>query len=395
VRVLHVIPTMSLRYGGPTKACREMAEAVAARGHEVEIFTTDYDGFGGYEIDLAPRQAKHGVLIRTFPVDLPPRYLRLSRPFAQAVRQRLTAFDLVHIHSLYFFTTLAAGFYANRHGVPYVLEPHGSLDPYLYWRHRKRKRVIEALYQDRLFKRAAAVHYTSAEERALAAPYSFARPSFTVPLGLDVGAYRPLPPPGTFRARYPQLQDKRLLLFFGRLNFKKGLDILAQAFGRVARRRTDVHLVITGPDNDAYRPQIEAWLREAGVLGRTTFTGMLTGPAKLAVLNDADLFLLPSYTENFGIAVVEAMACRLPVLISDKVNIWRDVKAEGAGEVEPCDPERVAARILAMLADPGRLAAYGQRGEAAVRRLFDWSVIGARMEAAYEAIIAGRSPEAA
>ncbi len=392
MRLLHVIPTMSLRYGGPPQACREMAAAVAARGHEVEIFTTNYDGFGGFEADLAPQELAGGVRQLTFAVDLPPAYLRLSRPLAKALAERIRTFDLVHIHSLYFFTTLAAGFYARRHRVPYVLEPHGSLDPYLYRRHRGRKRLIEALYQDRLFRQAAAVHYTTSDERDLAAPYSFQRPAFVVPLGLHLEAYRPLPPAGSFRARHPEIGERRILLFLGRLNFKKGLDVLARAFGRVAQARADVHLVIAGPDNDGYQPAIERWLQAEGVLERTTFTGMLIGTAKLAALGDADLFLLPSYTENFGIAVVEAMACRLPVLISDRVNIWREVQAHGAGEVEPCDPERVAARVLAMLADPARLASYGRQGEAAVRRLFDWTSIGARMEAAYEAIIAGRRP---
>ena len=234
MRILHVIPTMSARYGGPAKACREMSAALGDRGHDVEIFTTNYDGFGGYvEPSTAPLSERHpDITVRTFPVDLPPDYFRISRPLASALNENIKNFDLVHVHSLYLFTTLAAGFFAKRHDVPLILRPHGTLDPFIYPRHRGRKRVVEWLYQNRLFRRAAAVHYTTAEERDLAAPYTFDRPGFVIPLGLNMEDYRPLPPRGTFRARYPDTRDKQILLFLSRINFKKGLDVLAEAFGQ-------------------------------------------------------------------------------------------------------------------------------------------------------------------
>lgn len=395
MRILHVIPTMSARYGGPAKACREMSAALADRGHHVEIFTTNYDGFGGYiEPSTEPLSDQHQeVKIHTFPVDLPPDYFRISRPLARALSTNIKHFDVVHIHSLYLFTTFAAGFYAKRHGVPIILRPHGSLDPYIYPRHRGRKFVVESLYQNRLFKRAAAVHYTTTEERKLAAPYTFDRPGFVVPLGLNMDDYRPLPPRGTFRERFPETKDKSILLFLSRINFKKGLDILAKAYGEIAKQRDDIHLVIAGPDNEAFKPKVETMLNQAGVRDRTTFTGMLVGDEKLAALRDADLFTLPSYTENFGIAVIEAMACGLPVVISDRVNIWREIKEGGGGEVEPLDPSRFAGRIMDMLADRDRLKSYGDRGIETVSTLFDWPTIGRRLEHAYQAVVDGRSPE--
>jgi len=395
MRILHVIPTMSARYGGPAKACREMSATLAERGHKVDIFTTNYDGFGGYvEPSVKPlsEQAPE-VTTHTFPVDLPPDYFRISRPLARALSREMTRFDVVHIHSLYLFTTLAAGFYARRHRVPMILRPHGSLDPYLYPRHRWRKLVVETLYQNQLFKRAAAIHYTTDEERKLAAPYTFDRPGFVVPLGLNIDDYRPLPPRGTFRERFPETRDKSILLFLSRINFKKGLDILAKAYGKIAQQRDDIHLVIAGPDNDSFKSEVETMLTSAGVRNRTTFTGMLVGDDKLAALRDADLFALPSYTENFGIAVIEAMACGLPVVISDKVNIWREIKEGGGGEVEPLDPDRFAHRIIDMLADRDRLKSYGERGIETVSSLFNWPTIGERLETAYEAIADGRSPE--
>ncbi|MEZ5932676.1 MAG: glycosyltransferase [Alphaproteobacteria bacterium] len=395
MRILHVIPTMSARYGGPAKACGEMSMALADLGHHVEIFTTNYDGFGGYvEPSVAALSGRRtDITVHTFPVDLPPDYFRISRPFARALNENLKKFDVVHVHSLYLFTTLAAGFFAHRHGVPLILRPHGTLDPYIYPRHRGRKRVVEWLYQDRMFKRAAAVHFTTTDERDLAAPYSFGRPGFVAPLGLNIEDYRPLPPRGTFRARFPETRDKAILLFLGRINFKKGLDVLAKAFGRIARQRDDVHLVIAGPDNDALKPKVEAWLEAEGVLGKTTFTGMLVGEAKLGALTDADLFVLPSFSENFGIAVIEAMASGLPVLISDKVNIHNEIEAAGAGKVEPVDAERFASQALAMLADKDALKRQGERGIETVTRLFNWPSIGKRLETVYRSVAERRPLE--
>lgn len=392
MRILHVIPTLSPRYGGPAKACLEMGQILADRGHSVEIFTTNYDGFGHYTggREETAYEPMNGVRIRTFPVDLPPAYFRASRPLARALRTEMAAFDLVHIHSLYLFTTLAAGHYAHRNGVPFILRPHGSLDPYIYRRRRGRKAIVEVLCQNRLFRRAAAVHYTAVEEQRLAEPYSFDAPAIVLPLGLHPDSYSLRPSLGTFRERHPETKGKRLLLFLGRINFKKGLDLVVEAFARVFSQRKDVHLVIAGPDNEGYQPQVETWLRQAGVLGCTTFTGMLTGATKLAALNDADLFLLPSYAENFGISVVEAMACGLPVLISDKVNIWREVQEGGAGEVEPCDADRFAERALAMLAEDQQQSVYGRRGIATVQDTFNWSKIAPRLEAAYQSVVENR-----
>ena len=397
MRILHVIPTMSARYGGPAKACGEMSMAIADRGHQVEIFTTNYDGFGGHvEPSVGPlSERRDDITVHTFPVDVPPDYFRTSGPLASALNENLKTFDLVHVHSLYLFTTLAAGFFAHRHKVPLILRPHGTLDPYIYPRHRGRKYLVEWLYQNRMFKRAAAVHYTTAEEQELAAPYTFGRPGFIAPLGLNIDDYRPLPPRGTFRARHPETRDKAILLFLGRINFKKGLDVLAKALGQVARARDDVHLVIAGPDNDALKPKVENWLRAEGVLEKTTFTGMLVGEDKLAALNDADLFVLPSFSENFGIAVIEAMACGLPVLISDKVNIWHEIEASGAGKVEPVDPTRFARRTLSMLDDKETLRRQGERGIETVIRLFNWPSIGERLEGVYRAVAEGRASETA
>jgi glycosyltransferase involved in cell wall biosynthesis len=386
MKILHVIANLAPRYGGPSKACREMARAVAQLGHQVRIYTTNQDGPGILPVPTDSPVWQEGVEVRYFPIQ-PPRFWGTSWPLARALRQEIKTVDLVHVHNLYLFHDLVAGYCCRTLGVPYLIQPHGSLDPFIHRRHRGRKRFMEWGFQNRNIREASAILFTTAAERELAAPFTFGTPGVVVPLGIDLDECAARPEPGSFRRRHPEIGDKPIILFFGRINFKKGLDILARAFGVVARQRQDVHLVIAGPDNDGWGARVRPWLEEAGVLGRTTFTGMLLGPDKLAVLQDAAMFVLPSYSENFGIAVIEAMAAGLPVIISDRVNIWQEVQAGRAGRVIPCDAGALADQILDLLTHPDAAAGMGQKGRALVQERFQWPRIAPRLAEAYARII--------
>ncbi len=380
MRILHVIGDLAPASGGPAKAGFEMARALARRGHDVSIYTTDFG-----QPDAAREQMREGVRIRLFPLQAPRIWLA-SWPMRRALAEDLPGFDLLHLHSLYLFHDWAAGNIARRIAKPYLVRPHGSLDPYIHRRHRLKKAIFDLWFQNRVLAGASAIHYTAEEEMRLAQPFAQGAPGVVIPNGLDPADYARLPPRGSFRARHPEIGDRQILLFLGRINFKKGLDILAKAVGRLARE--DLHLVIAGPDG-GYLAETRRFVAEAGIAGRTTFTGMLAGGEKLAAFADAALFLLPSYSENFGIAVVEAMACGVPVLISDQVNIWREVVADGAGLAAACNAALFAEKITAMLAEPAALAAMGNAGRAAVARRYDWASIARRLEQVYGAIVAG------
>ena len=272
---------------------------------------------------------REGVEIRYFPIQ-PPRFWGTSLPLALRLAPEIPASDLVHIHSLYLFHDLVAGHYCRNMAFPIWCAPTGPWTPLSTGGTAGASASWNACLRTGISAGPRRMHFTTAEEQELAAPFTFGTPGLVVPLGIDLDEFAAMPEPGSFRRRHPEIGDKPIILFFGRINFKKGLDILAKAFGAVARRRQDVHLVIAGPDNEGWGARVRTWLEEEGVLGRTTFTGMLLGPDKLAVLRDASLFVLPSYSENFGLAVIEAMAAGLPVIISDQVNIWREVEA-GAG----------------------------------------------------------------
>ena len=366
-----------------------MARAVARRGHEVAIYTTDRDAEPREGLTPGWIFDDGGVEIRVFAQGA-PRSFATSWPLAAALDAGVAQADVVHIHSLYLFHVWAAARACRRQAKPYLLRPHGTLDPFIRRRRRLEKRVLGLLFQDRVIRDAAALHWTAAEEGELAAPATFGTPGIVIPNGLDLAEFTTLPPPGFLRAKHPEIGDRRIVLFLSRLNFKKGLDLLIPAFAATTARHRDLHLVIVGPD-DGMEAAARGWVAAQGIAERTSFVGLLSGAAKLGALRDAACFALPSYSENFGIAVVEAMACGLPVLISDRVNIWREIAAAQAGAVAKPELADVTAKLDALLGDPVAAAAMGARARSLAVERWDWVKIAGRLEAVYRALAERRA----
>lgn len=387
MRILHVMSSLAPRYGGPPQVCLELCQELARRGERVGIYSTNMDGPGELNVPLAQSVWTNGVEVRYFPVQTPRSYV-MSWPLARALRRAIPEQDIVHIHSLYVFPSTVAAYFCRRAGVPYLVRPHGSLDPYLFRRHRGRKWVYERLVEWRNLNRAAAIHYTAQEEEALVRPLQLRARGVIVPPGVHADRYAEGPTRAAFHEAWPETRGRRVVLYLGRLNFKKGLDLLARAFGQLARQHDDVHLVLAGPDNEGYGATVRQWLAKENVLSRCTFTGMLLGSRKLMALRHADVFVLPSYTENFGLALVEAMACGVPVVISNRVNIWREVEEAGAGLVVGCDAEEVRRALAAVLADPASRQAMGGRARRLVEERFSWGAAGDRMVEVYRQILA-------
>lgn len=386
MRILYVIPTLRLRDGGPAKALLEMCAYLNRCGHQTCIYTTDFDGDGGRALDSSGQ--KYNVEVKFFPVRA-PRYFKFSPAFAAALRRDIGNFDIVHINSLYMFPSTIAAHYARRSGKPYIVRPHGTLDPYIYARHRKTKYLYELLFERRNLRHAAAVHFTSLEEMQLASSLGLRFRGVVVPLGVKL-SHECMPAAREKLGEwYPETRGKKIVLYLGRLNFKKGLDLVAKAMGTICRTRTDIHLLLAGPDDEGYGSKVATWLQTEGAIANTTFAEMLIGERKAAALQGSDVMVLPSYSENFGNAVVEAMASGLPVIISNKVNIWREVAAAGAGVVINCSPQELGDAILAVVDDPLARKRYGERGEQLVAERFTWDIAGAQLILLYYRILAG------
>jgi glycosyltransferase involved in cell wall biosynthesis len=399
MRILQVLATLAPRSGGPSVAGPELSRELARQGHQVSIYASDVDGSGHLNVPLDRPVLDAGVETRTFRGwSRPGRYM-FSPGMWRALRDTVADFDVVHIYSVYGFSSSAAAYWCRKRAVSYMVHPHGSLDPFLRRRHRPRKWLHAKLLADRDYRHASGVLFNSAEEMRLASDWSGlknprgragdAPKRFVVPVGLDTKWLQEpdLAAGLRFRSKYKTLTGRRLVVYFGRINFKKGLDILARAFARVARGREDLHLVLAGPDSEGYGKKVRAWLAEGGVLEKTTFTGLLQGEDRFAALQQAEVFALPSYTENFGQVVAEAMASSVPVVISDQVNIWPEVAKAGAGLVVPCDVEATAKALLSILDDPQRGKQMGSNGHRWVAEHLPWKIVAAQMAFAYEEIV--------
>ncbi|RMH35574.1 MAG: glycosyltransferase [Nitrospirae bacterium] len=393
MKILHVIQAWSLSFGGTSTVIHGLTKAQSEGGLEVHVITTNLDTPSGELLDVPVNRPieTNGANVRFFPISNGA--LLYSGGIRSFLKHHCRDFDLIHVHGLYRFPMTYAAFQARKQRVPYVITPHGALDPYLYQRSTKGsvllKRIYEWLFEMRSLHRASAIHYTAEEERQRAAFLNIQAPSFVVPNGLDWEMFRTLPPRGNFRKRLG-LSKEPMLLFVGRIHFVKGLDILVDAFARVRKILPNAKLVIVGPDNDGYGREVQERVHRLDLQGEVIFTGALSGHELLQAYVDADVFVLTSYTENFGMTVVEAMACRTPVVISDQVNIYREVQSSGAGFVTQCDAGEVAAAIgkILTVSQEERLR-MGESGRMFVEEQFTWPVVVQRLSEEYERVTQG------
>jgi glycosyltransferase involved in cell wall biosynthesis len=380
VKILHVVPTYlpAVRYGGPIHSVHGLCRALAQRGHEVHVATTNVDGAGTSDVPLHTPVTLEGVQVRYFPCALGRRLYR-SPTMGRFLRSATGEYSVVHVHSVFLWPSWAATRSAARNGTPYVISPRGMLVADLM---RRKSRLLKwtwvQLIERRSLRRAAAVHVTSpleAEElRALGLPLPPAL--WEVPNGVPVSI-----------ATATEPDEPPFVLFLGRVNWKKGLDRLIPAMARVPGAK----LVVAGNDEEGYGREVRSLAERHGVAGRVEFAGYVAGEEKRQWLSRAALLVLPSYSENFGNVVLEAWAQCRPVVITREVGLAEAVTRGGGGLVVDGEPEALATAIRLLLADPVRRRQCGDAGRAMVEREFAWPMIAQRMETLYQTLrAAGR-----
>ena len=375
LRILDVIHSVNPLFGGPGEGLRNFVAATRALGHEQQVLTLDapdapwVTDFPTVTHAVGPARGGYGYTPRLMPW----------------LRQHAHEYDAVIVHGLWQFHGLATRRALVGGRLPYFVFPHGMLDPWFrrqYPLKHTKKWLYWAAAEARVLRDAAAVLFTTQEESRLA-PQSFPiyRAKHAVlGFGLVLDAVAQKASAEDFLRQFPALRGKRLLLFLGRLHPKKGCDLLVQAFCTVAAGDSSLHLVMAGPDAEGLRAQLMHIADEAGLGSRITFTGMLQGAAKWGALRAADAFVLPSHQENFGVAVAEALAMGLPTLLSEQVNIWREVVAAGAGLAAPDTLHGTTALLQRWLSLPA--SGQAQMRSAAVpcfERHFDMRVAAQRL----------------
>jgi glycosyltransferase involved in cell wall biosynthesis len=400
VRIVHVIGSIAPRLGGPSKVVLEMSQALAAAGHTVDVVTTTLGDRGSWlgagrdgAFAAARRLTRDGYSITLCRSGWPSRWV-MSRELLGALRDLIPRATVVHIHSLYLFSTLVASRIAKRAGVPYIVRPHGTLDPYIRRRHRRLKKLYHALIEDATLRKAAAIHFTTREEEELAhSALPAGVRTRVVPLGIDVAEFAELPGRDAARRALGLDRDALVWVFLGRLNHKKGLDLLAPAFARFCSQVPRGRLILGGPDDDGLGKRFLEDCDHAGVRDRVIVTGLLDRAGMRQALAAGDFWILPSYSENFGVAVVEAMAARLPVLVTDRVNIWRAVEDAGAGIVTRPEVASVAEGMLGLARlSPAERRAMGERGHGLCLQSFSWRQSAQELIALYQEVAERNGP---
>jgi glycosyltransferase involved in cell wall biosynthesis len=388
MRILHVIPSLSMRTGGPPVAVVESARALRQCGIDSTIVASDMaaPASAGTRMRVVARDLPPGAElldVRLHPASPPGRLVFSPSMFRELLRIA-HAYDVVHVHSLFLFPQFAAYLSARRAGVPYIISPRGALDPYLRRRSTIAKGAADLVWQRRLFDGAALIHLTSEEEARQIADIAPSVARAVVPNGVRWEDYGALPPPTAFGRRYLGGSEAPVVLFLGRVSRKKGLDVLVRAFAAASRTgMAEPWLVIAGPDDEGLTRSLRALAARNGVGGRTVFTGMLSGVDKLSALAAADVWVLPSRGENFGNAVVEALAASRAVVVSQEVNIAQAIAEAGAGVVVERSVDAVAGRVAALLRDNGARAELGSAARAFARR-YDWANVARQLVEMYE-----------
>jgi len=385
VRLVHVVPTYwpAVRYGGPIWAVDSLCKALVRRGHQVKVFTTNVDGPKTLDVDIERPVDREGVSVHYFSAGLGRRLFRSPRMKAQ-LQKEIASAEFVHLHYMFVWPTLAAARLAESRSVPWCVSPHGALVPELVKRKsRWAKQVWLSLFKRYTLENAAFIHATSELEAEDAGRFGYDLPPIhVVPIGVDLPVLNPI---SDFPADIPLPTDQGpLLLFLGRISWKKGLDRLIPALARIPAAR----LVVAGNDEERLTSRLMALARAVGVADRLIFAGPVYGEKKTALLRGASLLVLPSYSENFGIVVLESLAAGRPVAVTAEVGLAPLVQAAGVGEVIPPDPIAMGDAIAELVRDTGRLNDMGKRGRKLVASRYSWDTIAEEMEAAYTEAIA-------
>jgi glycosyltransferase involved in cell wall biosynthesis len=385
MRVLHVVPTYlpAWRYGGPIKSVHGLCKGLAALGHDIQVFTTNVDGPGRLDVPLGTPVDIDGVKVRYFPSKILRRLYR-SPEMARAVDNEIVTFDLLHLHSVFLWPTTMAVRKARRAGIPYVLSPRGMLVKDLI---RRKSRWIKSawieLFDRRNIANAASVHFTSKVEAVEAERMGFrTKATCIIPNGLDDDEISQSSIPSTTEYTRP-FQGSPFLLFVGRVNWVKGLDRLILALPWIK----EAGLVIAGNDDGGYQPHLEKLASDHGVRDRIKFLGPVYGAQKLELMRQASALVLPSYSENFGNVVLEAMAVGCPVVVTPEVGAADVVLETGAGVVLEGKPQVMGPGLQSLLSDASALKAMSDQGREAITTKFTWRAIAAQMESEYRRII--------
>lgn len=389
MKVLQIVPSISLIYGGPSQMVLGLSEALATEGVEVTILTTNSNGDAGQaplDVPLGVPIEQQGYQIIYFPCS-PFRRYKFSLGLLQWLASHAADYDLAHIHALFSPVSTAAATVARYRRLPYILRPLGTLDPADLQKKRALKQIYGKWLERPNLAGSAAVHFTTDQEAKISHRYGVKTKDLVIPLGVNLPSN--VPPLGQIREQLGIPVDVPLVLFMSRIDPKKGLNFLLEAGENLVKQGIKFHLVLAGsnPQDPVYEEKIKQQIANSSLGQQTTMTGFVRGELKLGLLQDADVFVLPSYYENFGIAVAEAMAVATPVVISEGVYMWPDVQQASAGWVTPMETKGLTTALETVILDDRERQKRGENARKLVQDKYLWPAIVKQMINAYQSTL--------
>ncbi len=389
MKILHIIPSVSMVYGGPSQMVVGLCGALASLGHTVTIITTNSNGDRGQaslDVPLGIPIAQDGYEIIYFDCAPFKRY-KFSIQLFQWLWHHANDYDIAHIHALFSPVSSISATIARTKNLPYVLRPLGTLDPADLAKKYLAKQIYAQLLEKANLAGSGAVHFTSAQEAKISERFGTTTTDWVIPLGVQLP--EPNQSPESLRSQYNIPLDRTIILYMSRIEPKKGFDLLIPALAKLIQD-TDFHFILAGANlqDPDYAEQIKTQVETAIGSDRLTCTGFVSGSLKRDLLALADLFVLPSYYENFGIAVAEAMSANLPVVISDQVHIHLDIKKSNSGWVCQCTVESLTETLkTALNSDQTIRQTKGQNAAHFANTTYSWPAIAPEVIIKYKTLV--------
>ncbi|MBS1817527.1 MAG: glycosyltransferase [Acidobacteria bacterium] len=384
MRVLHVIPAVAPRYGGPSSSIVEMCRALREAGAEPVIATTNADGPGQLRVPLGSVTEWQGVPAIFFQRQWSEAF-KYAHALGRWVDSNVDRFQVVHIHAPLSYASIAASAAAHRRGIPFIVRPLGTLDSWSLQQKALKKQLLLP-FVSRMLQQAAAVHCTSASELSDVSGSFQLTNGVTIPLGVQRSLLESNP------ADEDERERDRYVLALSRLHPVKNLDALVDAFVTLdaSGARGGWRLVIGGDGDDAYTRSLDRHIaRVPGAYVQRV--GWMQGDAKRMLVRGASLFALPSHHENFGVGLIEAMAAGVPVLVSEGVHLSTDIARAGAGWVCAGSVDSLCSALAHAIADDAERKARA----VAARRLasgFAWPVVARALLDLYRRVALPATP---
>jgi len=391
MRVLHVIPSVAANSGGPAQAIFPMCRALKSQGIDVLLVTSDA---GIHDAPLPETVVSYNDVPTIFFHSQLGRSFKFSKPMSNWLKASVPDFDLVHIHAVFNHACVAASRACLANGIPYVIRPLGTLEPWSLKQKRFRKRVFWRLRGEEMLRGAVAVHYTTtAEQRSVEEQFGLNN-GIVIPLGIESEAPENFSHSDDVLTSVSELNGHPYVLVLSRLHPKKALNVLIDAFVD-ATADPELHqwrLLIAGDGEPDYVRSLRGRVQQFDKRQQILFSGWLTGEAKWNALANASLLALPSYQENFGLCALEALTCGVPVLVSQHVNLADDIERAGAGWISDVGTRQLAAALTSALGDDAERQRRGIAGKV-LSKQFTAERMGTELIRLYSAICLSQTNE--